>query len=619
MSVRRAFGLKFVLLLLLVCVGCGDTFRPVATPLIPPQPSPAAPHSILMLSTNGPNNRGTSSNFDVSGDTTSAVAPLGLGPIHAALTPNNLQFYVANSLEDSVSTFSPGGIGPVTTISLPLGSKPAFVHTTENGNVYVANFGSMSVAAISTTTNVITNPLIPVGNQPMALAETSDGAKLYAANSADDTVTSINTAALTPVATIPTDATPVWLLARPDAVQVQPVGFRVYVLNSGGGTLSTINTATDTTIPPNVPVGAGANFMVYDKTRTQLYVVNPTLPKVVVLNAATDPPTLVNPAIDLTQAPTGVPISTLASKVSVTAALQSGTNTTYTYTPISGPPLQGVGQGIVITGMGNAGNNGTFTISAIGTGAFTVVNPSGVTASGQTGTGVTGGPVSMTVLADGTRAYVVSYALVNDTTRNPPAEAIEWQVSVVNPQTNTVRSVVPADPASTLFDVDNVNPTGCGAKPFGPLSPLPFRLFIVAAADSSRVYVASCDSGRIEIISTASDTLISNPDGTAVLTLPAPPSVFLSPKLSITAASPNGAGTTYTYTALSGPPLQVGMDIVITGMADGGNNGTFAVTAVGAGTFTAANSSGVTATAQSGSGNVTTPPPQNPVFMLAGP
>ena len=305
MSVRRAFGLKFVLLLLLVCVGCGDTFRPVATPLIPPQPSPAAPHSILMLSTNGPNNRGTSSNFDVSGDTTSAVAPLGLGPIHAALTPNNLQFYVANSLEDSVSTFSPGGIGPVTTISLPLGSKPAFVHTTENGNVYVANFGSMSVAAISTTTNVITNPLIQVGKQPVALAETSDGAKLYAANSADGTVTSIDTAALAAVATIPTDTTPVWLLARPDAVQVQPVGFRVYVLNSGGGTLSTINTATDTTIPPNVPVGAGANFMVYDKTRTQLYVVNPTLTKVVVLNAATDPPTLVNPAIDLTQAPTG--------------------------------------------------------------------------------------------------------------------------------------------------------------------------------------------------------------------------------------------------------------------------------------------------------------------------
>ena len=73
---------------------------------------------------------------------------------------------------------------------------------------------------------------------------------------------------------------------------------------------------------------------------------------------------------------------------------------------------------------------------------------------------------------------------------------------------------------------------------------------------------------------------------------------------SITAASQSGSDTTYTYTLTSGPDLQIGTSVTITGMADTGNNGTFTVTVVGSGTFTVANPSGVTASAQSGMGTV---------------
>jgi uncharacterized protein (TIGR02217 family) len=76
------------------------------------------------------------------------------------------------------------------------------------------------------------------------------------------------------------------------------------------------------------------------------------------------------------------------SNVSISAASISGINTTYTYTLSSGAALE-VGMRIVITGMTNAGNNGTFYITALGAGTFTVVNASGVNASGQTGSGVT--------------------------------------------------------------------------------------------------------------------------------------------------------------------------------------------------------------------------------------
>ena len=84
-------------------------------------------------------------------------------------------------------------------------------------------------------------------------------------------------------------------------------------------------------------------------------------------------------------------ISTIApftSVVSITAASQSGSNTTYRYTLTSGAELI-VPQVIYISGMADVGNNGSnFITTALGNGTFTVANPSGVTRSGQSGTGI---------------------------------------------------------------------------------------------------------------------------------------------------------------------------------------------------------------------------------------
>jgi hypothetical protein len=72
------------------------------------------------------------------------------------------------------------------------------------------------------------------------------------------------------------------------------------------------------------------------------------------------------------------------SVLSIFAAVQSAGNTTYTFTLTSGfTPV--VGDDVNITGMADAGNNGTFVINSLGAGTFTVANPNGVTRSGQTG------------------------------------------------------------------------------------------------------------------------------------------------------------------------------------------------------------------------------------------
>ncbi len=76
----------------------------------------------------------------------------------------------------------------------------------------------------------------------------------------------------------------------------------------------------------------------------------------------------------------------IQTTLNITAAVQNGPNTTYTYSVASGQGPQ-LDAKVSIQGMANAGNDGTFTIGALGNGTFTVLNPSGTTASGQNGSG----------------------------------------------------------------------------------------------------------------------------------------------------------------------------------------------------------------------------------------
>lgn len=72
--------------------------------------------------------------------------------------------------------------------------------------------------------------------------------------------------------------------------------------------------------------------------------------------------------------------------------------------------------------------------------------------------------------------------------------------------------------------------------------------------------------------------------------------------LAISQAAISGTNTTYTYTLTSGPAPFIGMQLTITGMADAGNNGTFTITGLGAGTFTVVNANGVNHVVQTGAG-----------------
>jgi DNA-binding beta-propeller fold protein YncE len=323
--------LAAVLALMAICLSCGETYRPVATPIIPSLPNPGFSHIALFITGNGANNPGASTSIDVSGDTAISRSTVGLMPVNAVLLSGN-RVYVANSLDDTISAFSPSSPTPVITISLPAGSVPSFVSTAETDLVFVANFASNTVSAISTTSNVLVPPVYgtPVGVHPVSLAETPNDQKLYVANQGTNgtggSVTSINPIdrSVNPPITNATWVSPVSVVARSDSN-------RAYVLDEGTGLVSAIDTASDTVVN-SASVGVGANFMLYDPTRNRLYVANPVVNTVTYLAVSTDalPATVLNVAnpVSVAALPDG-------SRAYISSALVTGGNVTSRVTVIN--------------------------------------------------------------------------------------------------------------------------------------------------------------------------------------------------------------------------------------------------------------------------------------------
>lgn len=566
---RAAAKVAFVLMLGVIEVSCGDTYRPVAQVIPQPPPNPAAFHFVISVSTNGAFDPGAASRIDVSGDSTVGVFQTGVAPAHAALIPNGTRLYVANSAEDTVTANNTPTPTVATTISLPPPPQgapslpcppnsspgcvnfPVSVHTTENGNVYVANYAGGTVSVISTTSNVVT-ATVSVGTHPVALTELPNAQKLYVANQGSGEVSVIGLVNDTVVKTIclsgsapppcPLGPSPIWAVARSDNA-------KVYVLDSSG-VVYDIDTLTDSAIvvpgTGSTSLGAGANFIDYDSVAQRLYITNPTDSRVAILDSTTDPPTVLK-VLDLSQGPAA--------------------------------PC-----------------------------------PAGCA------------PVSVTGIGDGTRAYVASYTLATCTDPfGKPVPCVNTQVEVINTANNTVSKVIPIATNVLVDPATNCGPSGPPIPALWSPGTARFRLFAASSGGGStsnfKVYIAQCDAGNVAVIDTFPSG--SNPQDTFNgVSLPASLSSFPPQRVDITAASEDAAHTTttYSYTVASGSGLQVGMSIFVTGMADTENDGNFVVSSVDVGTsmFTVANPSGVTtSTPQNGTGTVI--PPQNPVFLVAGP
>ena len=274
------FALAAVLLLsTIVLSSCGDVYRPVANPIIPPGANPKQTFYAIVVGPNGAANGGAAT-VDVSGDTNIGNAVLGVNPVHVSLFSISLAV-ASNQGSDSLTMYNPAFPSFVsTTITLPAGSAPVF-SAQNSTNAYVADYGLNQVAVISSALKAATT-FVNVGTHPVSVAITPDNAKVFCINQGDGTVTVISTLDNSVVATILVGHNPIRGVMRTD-------GAFYYVVNQGDGTVSVIDTGAQAVIA-TLPVGISPNGISYDSNLARIYVANTGSNTVSVFNANTSTP-----------------------------------------------------------------------------------------------------------------------------------------------------------------------------------------------------------------------------------------------------------------------------------------------------------------------------------------
>jgi uncharacterized repeat protein (TIGR01451 family) len=282
-------------------------------------------------------------------NTVIATIPAGNSPMGVAITPDGTKAYVADSSDNTVSVINTTTNTVIATISI--GNGPSEIAITPDGTkAYVINAGSDTVGVIDTTTNTVITYLgvgsfnfpydvaitpdgtqayvtlqfnsvgvidtttetflfndLPVGDVPSGVAITPDGTQVYVTNFGDNTISVIDTATYTVIATIALGM-PIEEIG-PIAVAITPDGTKAYVTNYGNGTVSVIDTTTQTVIA-TVSVGVIPSAVAITLDGTKAYVVNPGSNNVSIIDTSTN---TVTGTIPVGTAPADIAIGLVSS------------------------------------------------------------------------------------------------------------------------------------------------------------------------------------------------------------------------------------------------------------------------------------------------------------------
>jgi YVTN family beta-propeller protein len=337
-------------------------------------------------------------------------------PSNASTSSLLKKLYVVNRDSGDVTVISSADKSIITT--LPVGASPRWAVVRSDGaRVYVLSHDGGSLTTINglaTTDSVIGNTVVGAGAD--FLYYDSRRNRLYIPNPTNGRVGvyDASTDALTLLATIdltaaipgggasPCPATgcvPVSVTALPDGTRAYVASY--YIDNASANCVQTAcvqgqvtvideltNQVTKVIPMPQVSVSpvancAAARFRISAATAidsSRVYVSSCDASGVWTINTSGDTYFAFVPAPGSAYSPT---------LMNITDAIQNGSDTTYTYTydPNSGTPIF-LGLVVTVTGMSVSADNGTFSVTGLGTGTFTVSNPSGGSASGEHATGL---------------------------------------------------------------------------------------------------------------------------------------------------------------------------------------------------------------------------------------
>jgi YVTN family beta-propeller protein len=291
MKVSRVAVMAAAISLILLCLGCGDTFRPVATPVTQGGGDAQNFDMGLVISQGIPNSDGTpthgaTSVVDTTGDTNIGNVVTANSPVHAVLLSGGA--FIANRDSDTLTGQSTEA-NPTGTFDVILTDKsgssigPVFL-AASGGSVYVAGFKSGTVPVVNASVNppgVIASISVGDANShPVAIATLPAQYKAYVLNRDAGNVKVISTVSNTVTATIGIGGNPVYAL-------VNGSGTAVYVLSGGSSpSIKVIDLVTDSvtqtiSLPGTgnpdclaTPIQAPCASMAYNSSLQRLYVAN---------------------------------------------------------------------------------------------------------------------------------------------------------------------------------------------------------------------------------------------------------------------------------------------------------------------------------------------------------
>ncbi len=400
------------LLVSALIAGCGNNYRPVVTPVTPSGPAAQPTSYVVVVSSTSSSTPGVATIIDYSGDTVMAEAPIGIGPYAFTIDEVGATGYTINS--DGTLTNFPISTTlqakNVTQSTLPFTAQPVNMMSPSsglwaadlNGNVADVFAGSPqtfklsipvgSAASPATMPVAIFGPPTLTGQREYVLSQNVPDTAPMTCTLSPRTVTTPGVAVGIEIASNVAD-TPINVGKCPVYGVQSPDLRRFFVLNRGDDTVTVIN-SQDNTLDNQCPPPTGCV-----NQNGQTYYTHPVLP-----------------------------LSTSA----VTATGVTPPNGTAGMTATAGPvyaEYNAATQQLVVANFDGG------TVSIIDVSLDEYGNDSstfGTTYTIPVGTTATPNPASVTVLADGSKAYTANQ---NDGTEN-------GTVTVINMSTHTVEKTL---------------------------------------------------------------------------------------------------------------------------------------------------------------------------------
>jgi DNA-binding beta-propeller fold protein YncE len=262
-----------LLVVMLLCVGCNDVYRPIVTPIPLPGGDPGSADYAAVLSKNPSGAQDIVTFINVSGDTNVGNRLVGPGASWISWDGGRGRTIVPNTTLSTVSqvTFSSNASS---TASLFPGSLPVFSFSRNSNNSYVLNKGTNSdcpstgsIGVLLTSNNSLQENIC-VGPSPVYFTQTFDGARLIVLDDSlsEAWIINVNTNAIE--AKLPVGSNPVWALTSTDSSTA-------YILNKGSNDLTVLDITNGAVKNASIPTnGNSPSFMVMDVRRTRLFVSN---------------------------------------------------------------------------------------------------------------------------------------------------------------------------------------------------------------------------------------------------------------------------------------------------------------------------------------------------------